>query len=83
MVDWALNNMEYSSEEGLGSALHKHLGYASGSFDKAVKLAEFKAILEADSEIHQRMKATLAAHAEWFNVGEKKTDMGGSSVASE
>ena len=64
--------MEYSSEEDLGSALHKHLGYASGSFDKAVKLAEFKAILEADSELHQRMKATLAAHAEWFNMGEKK-----------
>jgi hypothetical protein len=64
--------MEYSSEEDLGSALHKHLGYASDSFDKAVKLAEFKAILEADSEMHQRMKATLAAHAEWFNVGEKK-----------
>jgi hypothetical protein len=72
LADWALNNMEYSSEEDLGSALHKHLGYASDSFDKAVKLAEFKAILEADSEMHQRMKATLAAHAEWFNVGEKK-----------
>ena len=62
----------YSSEEELGGVLHKHLGYASAAFDKAVKLAEFNAMLEADPEMQQKTKATLAVHPEWFNAGEKK-----------
>ena len=72
MADWALRNMQYSSEEELGGVLHKHLGYASVAFDKAVKLAEFIAALKADPELHKRMQATVAANPTWFDMGEKK-----------
>ena len=82
MADWALRNMEYSSEEELGAALHKHLGYASVAFDKAVKLAEFIAVLKADPEMHKRMQATVAANPDLVRCGREKTDVGGSSVAS-
>ena len=64
--------MQYSSEEELGGVLHKHLGYASVAFDKAVKLAEFIAALKADPELHKRMQATVAANPTWFDMGEKK-----------
>ena len=67
-----MRSMEYSSGDGRGNALKKYTGYASVVFDKAEKLPEPIAALEANPEVHKGVQATVAAHPGWFAFGEKR-----------